>query len=147
MEAKKNSPQSHQGHGETQSFSEVSLKENMVAKIVVDCAYTIHKSLGPGLLENAYEECLEKELLKRRVNYKKQYEYPLFYDGQKLNTPYRVDFLIEDCLIVELKSVERILPIHEAQTLTYLKLSGLKLALLINFSSPLIKDGVRRFVN
>ena len=147
IESQTASPQSHQEHKETQSFSEVSLKENMVAKMIVDCAYKVYKALGAGLLESAYEECLEKEFLKRKVIFKKQYEYPLYYDGEKLNTPYRVDFLIDDCVIVELKSVEKILPIHEAQTLTYLKLSGLKLALLINFSSPLIKDGIRRFVN
>lgn len=147
MESQRLSPQSHQGHKETQSVSDIMFQENNAAKVIVDCAFKIHKNLGAGLLESAYEECLEKEFLKRKVSFKKQHQYPLFYEGEKLNTPYRVDFLVDDCVVLELKSVEKILPIHEAQTLTYLKLSGLKLALLVNFSSPLIKDGIRRFVN
>lgn len=141
------SPQSHQEHEVAQSATPLLLKENNAAKIVVDCAFKIHTSLGPGLLESAYEECMEKELQNRNVKFSRQNQYPLFYDGEKLQTPYRIDFLVDDCLIVELKSIEKILPIHEAQVLTYLKLSQLKLALLINFSSPLIKNGIKRFIN
>lgn len=140
------SPQSHEGHKESQSVSPLRMRENEIAKMIVDCAFKVHTALGPGFLESAYEECLEKEFLKRRINYQKQCEYPLFYEGEKLKTPYRVDFCVEKSVIIELKSVERILPVHEAQILTYLKLSGLKLALLMNFSSPLIKDGIKRFI-
>jgi GxxExxY protein len=143
------SPQSHEGHRVTQSVSRlmpVSERENAAAKVVVDCAFKIHKSLGPGLLESAYQECMVKELEKRGVQFRAEYEAPLFYEGDRLKTPYRVDLLVDDSLIVELKSVEKILPIHEAQTLTYLRLSGLRLGLLINFSVPLIKDGIRRLI-
>lgn len=89
---------------------------------------------------------MQKELSKRRIAYKAEFEMPIFYDGERLKTPYRVDLLVDDCVIVELKNVERILPVHEAQALTYLKLSSLRMALLINFNVPLIKDGIRRLV-
>ncbi len=141
------SPQRHEGYQESQrGFSALTL-ENELAKTVVDCAFKIHTGLGPGLLESAYEECMEKEFEKRSIPYVRQYQYPLYYDGEKLNTPFRIDFLVGEKVIIELKSVEKLLPIHEAQVLTYLKLSGLRLALLINFSTPLIKNGIRRFVN
>ena len=143
------SPQSHEGHKEAQrhlqAFPALE-RENAISKEIIDCAYKIHTTLGAGLLESAYEECLEKEFGKRGISYKRQYQFPLFYEGDRLATPYRIDFLVEDCVIVELKSLEKILPIHEAQVLTYLKLSGLKLAMLINFSSPLIKNGIKRYV-
>ncbi len=121
-------------------------KENPVSKIIVDCAFKIHKAIGAGLLESAYQECMIKEFKKREVNFKQEYKMPIYYDGKVLNTQYRVDFLVEDCVIVELKAVERILPIHQAQALTYLKLSNHKLALLVNFNVPLIKDGIKRLV-
>lgn len=144
------SPQRHEDHKVTQSnFKKRSNleKENAVSKIIVDCAFKIHSSIGAGLLESAYQECMVKEFKKRNVDFKKEYQMPIHYDGEELNTPYRVDFLVEDCVIVELKAVEKILPIHQAQALTYLKLSNNKLALLINFNVPLIKDGIRRLVN
>ena len=143
------SPQSHKEHEGSQSFSaETAMfeRENPVSRQIVDCAFKVHKTLGPGLLESAYQECMQKEFIKRGVTYKAEHEMPLFYEGDRLKTPYRVDFLVADCIIVELKSVEKILPVHEAQALTYLKLSSLRLALLINFSAPLIKDGIRRLV-
>lgn len=121
-------------------------RENPVARQIVDCAFKVHKTLGPGLLESAYQECMQKEFAKRGIACKVEHEIPLFYEGDRLNTPYRVDFLVADCVIVELKSVEKILPVHEAQALTYLKLSSLRMALLINFSAPLIKEGIRRLV-
>jgi len=128
------------------SNDEALLKENPVSKQIVDCAFHVHKAIGAGLLESAYEECMEKEFVKRRMDYKRQHEMPIYYDGEKLKTPYRVDFLVENCVIVELKAVEKVLPIHEAQILTYLRLSKNHLALLINFSTPLIKNGIKRFV-
>lgn len=136
-------PQSHKDHkGVGRDLS----VENPVSKIIVDCAYHVHKKIGPGLLENVYEECMEREFVKRGVSFSRQKELPVYYEGEKLKTAYRVDFLVKDLVIVELKSVEAITNVHEAQTLTYLKLSGLKMALLINFTAPLIKQGIKRFV-
>ncbi len=120
--------------------------KNLLAKSVVDAAYTIHKKIGPGLLESAYEECMEKELHKRGIDFARQPKLPVFYDGEELATRYRLDFLVAEKLIVELKSVEKLLPVHEAQILTYLKLSRKRLGLLINFSAPLIKDGIKRII-
>ena len=143
------SPQSHEGHEESQrmDFKVSNFKrENPVSKQIVDCAFKVHTTIGPGLVESAYQECMEKEFQKRKIAYKREHHMPIYYDGDLLNTPYRVDFLVENCVIVELKAVERMLPVHDAQVLTYLKLSECKLALLINFCSPLIKDGIKRFV-
>lgn len=143
------SPQRHEEHKGAQRTlrpGAIPERENNVSKVIVDCAFKIHKTLGPGLLESAYQECMIKEFGKRGLSFKSEFEAPLFYEGDRLKTPYRVDFLVEDSVIVELKSVEKLLPIHEAQALTYLKLSGLRLCLLINFSVPLIKDGIRRLV-
>ena len=123
------------------------VKENEMAKTVVDACIKIHKALGPGLLESAYQEAMAVFFTKRNILLKKEFEWPVFFEGEKLNTRYRLDFLVGDCLIVELKSVEKILPVHEAQTITYLKLSPYKLALLVNFNMPLVKDGIRRFVD
>jgi len=143
------SPQSHRDHGESQSkIVEISNldKENEISGIIVDCAFKVHTSIGPGLLEATYQECMEKEFFKRKINFKSQITMPIYYDGDLLKTPYKPDFLIEDKIIVELKSVEKLLPVHEAQALSYLKLSEHRVALLINFSSPLIKNGIKRFV-
>ncbi len=143
------SPQRHEEHKESQSsfVSDQNLeKQNPISKIIVDCAFKVHSTIGPGLMESAYQECMMKELLRRNIPFKAEFQMPIWYEGELLNTPYRVDFLVDNCIIVELKSVERLLAIHEAQTLTYLKLSKHKMALLINFSTPLIKDGIKRFV-
>ena len=140
------SPQRHQEHKASQSDVIKFEKENPISKVIVDCAFKVHKTIGAGLLESAYEECLEKEFIKRGVSYKRQYEMPIYYDNEQLQTRYRLDFLVEECIILELKAVEKLLPIHQAQTLTYLKLSKMNLALLINFNVPLIKDGIKRLV-
>ena len=137
------SPQRLKDHEVTQSNLG---KENAISKMIVDCAFKIHTSIGAGLLESAYQECMAKEFKKRNISFKQEHQMPIYYDGEQLDTPYRVDFLVEDCVIVELKAVEKLLPIHQAQALTYLKLSGNKLALLINFNVPLIKDGIKRLV-
>lgn len=110
----------------------------------MDCAFTVHKALGCGLLESAYEGCLAYELTKRGIQFEKQKNLPVYYDQIKIDMGYRLDFLIEDSLIVELKSVEKLAPIHEAQLMTYLKLSRIKTGLLINFNTKLIKDGIKR---
>lgn len=140
------SPQSNQAYKDTQSSVVKFERENPISKTIVDCAFKVHKTIGPGLLESAYEECMEKEFIKRGVPYKRQFEMPIYYNDGRLKTPYRVDFLVDDCVIVELKAVDKLLPIHQAQALTYLKLSKLNLALLINFNTPLIKDGIKRLV-
>ena len=142
------SPQSHKGHEEHKEDFVLSdlARENHVAKQAVDCAFKVHKLLGPGLLESAYVECLAKEFSKRTIAFKREHLMPIFYEGEKIHTPYKIDFLVDGCVILELKSVEKLIPVHEAQTLTYLKLSNLRLALLINFTAPLIKDGIKRFV-
>ncbi len=120
-------------------------KENPLAKEVVDCVFKVHKTLGAGLLESAYEECLAKEFLKRGIPFKKQVIFPIYYEDELLETIFRADFIVDDCIILELKSTEKIAPAHEAQILTYLRLSKRRLGFLINFGAPLIKDGIRRF--
>jgi GxxExxY protein len=121
-------------------------RAQLAAKNVVDAAYQVHQALGPGLLENIYEVCLCHELNKRGLSFQKQASFPIVYDNMRLDAGLRVELLVEESLIVELKSVETLLPLHEAQLLTYLKLSGKRLGLLINFNVPLIKDGIRRVV-
>ena len=120
---------------------------NEVSGEVVDAAIRVHSVLGPGLLESAYEACLAHELRKRGLKVLAQVDLPVVYDGAIIDVGYRIDLLVEDCVIVELKAVEKVLPIHEAQLLSYLKLSGHKLGLLINFHVLHLKDGVKRMVN
>lgn len=119
---------------------------NRVAKQVVDAAFTVHSRLGAGLLESVYEACLIHELKKRRLNVLSQVEIPVLYDNIRLEVGFRIDLLVEQQVIVELKAVEAVAPVHKAQLLTYLKLSGHRLGLLINFNVPLIKDGIQRLV-
>jgi GxxExxY protein len=107
----------------------------------------VHTALGPGLLESAYEACLLHELGKRGLKVLSQVALPVVYDGVKIDVGYRIDLLIEDVVVVELKAVEKLLPIHEAQLLSYLKLGGNKLGLLINFNVLHMKDGIKRMVN
>jgi GxxExxY protein len=123
------------------------MTENELSKIVFDLGMKVHKVLGPGLLESAYEECLYYEIKKYGLLVEKQKALPLIYENIKLEIGYRLDLLIEKKLIIEIKSVEALNDLHLAQTLTYLKLSGCKLALLINFNTVLFKNGIRRIVN
>jgi GxxExxY protein len=120
--------------------------ENEISKIVFESGLQIHKILGPGLLESAYEECLYFDLVNAGLKVEKQKSLPLIYKEIKLDAGYRVDFLIENKVIIEIKSIDALHPIHTAQVLTYLKLSSCKLALLINFNVSLFKDGVKRLV-
>ncbi|MFI4989075.1 MAG: GxxExxY protein [Alphaproteobacteria bacterium] len=115
-----------------------------VARNVVDAALKVHRALGPGLLESVYEACLCHELGKRGVRYERQLTVPIRYDDITIDSGLRLDLAIENVLIVELKAVEQTLPLHQAQLLTYLKLTGVRLGLLINFNVPLLKDGIRR---
>jgi len=113
---------------------------------IIGGAIEVHKALGPGLLESVYEECLCHELDLRRILYKRQHAIPVQYKGAKLDCGYRIDLLVEDLVILELKSVDSLEPIHEAQILTYLKLTGLKVGLLVNFNVPVLREGIRRLV-
>ena len=123
------------------------MTENELSKIVLDLGMKVHKVLGPGLLESAYEECLYYEINKYGLFVEKQKALPLIYEEVKLEVGYRVDLWLEKKLIVEIKSVEALNDLHLAQTLTYLKLSNCKLGLLINFNTVLLKNGIRRVVN
>ncbi|MGV7105954.1 GxxExxY protein [Flavobacterium sp. U410] len=121
--------------------------EQEISKIVFDCALKVHKTLGPGLLESAYEECLFYELKKTNLLVEKQKSLPLIYEDVKLDVGCRVDLMIENKFIVEIKSVEAISDVHLAQLLMYLKLTDCKLGLLINFNVKLLKEGVKRVIN
>lgn len=121
--------------------------ENEIAAIIVDAAYHIHVTLGPGLLESVYQAILIHELRKRGLHVDDEVGVPVEWDGVRLDLGFRADLIVEDKVIVELKSVEVIAPVHKKQLLTYLRLTDCKLGLLINFGSALIKDGITRVVN
>jgi len=114
---------------------------------VIAAAIEVHKILGPGLLESTYEECLCRELGLRNISFERQKELPIEYKGLRLDCGYRLDIIVEGRLILELKACEVLLPIHQAQLLTYLKLTGLKVGLLINFNVPILKNGIKRISN
>ena len=118
-----------------------------IATQIVDSAVKVHKALGPGLLESAYQACLAFELRKRRVHVDCEVLQPIHYDGHLIDAGFRVDMLVEDCIIIENKCVEKILPIHMAQILTYLKLRDCKLGFIINWHATLLKDGIKRVAN
>ena len=118
-----------------------------LTETVIGASIEIHKELGPGLLESTYETCLVFELENRGISFKRQLELPINYKGLNLDAGYRIDILVEDRLILELKAVEKIHPIHEAQLLTYLKLTNCCIGLLINFNTQLLKCGIKRIVN
>lgn len=120
---------------------------NRISSLIIGAAIEVHRELGPGLLESVYEFCLAQELRNRNLLVDEQVHLPLFYKGQKLNKEFIIDLLIEKEIIVELKTVETILPVHEVQLVTYLKLAQKKLGLLINFNVPVLRDGVVRKVN
>ncbi|UQB67632.1 GxxExxY protein [Epilithonimonas zeae] len=123
------------------------MNENEISKVIFDAGLKVHRQLGAGLLESAYEECLYFELQKSGLLIEKQKPMPLIYDEIKLDIGYRIDLLVERKVVVEIKSVETLNDIHIAQILTYLKLSNCKLGLLINFNSVLFKNGVKRLIN
>lgn len=123
------------------------MTENEISKIVFDCALKVHQNLGPGLLESAYGECLFYELNKTGLKIEKQKPLPLIYEDVMLEVGYRIDIMIENKFIIEVKSVDVLNDVHLAQILTYLKLSDCKLGFLINFNVTLIKNGIRRVIN
>ena len=121
--------------------------EDRLSKEIIGAAIEVHRHLGPGLLESAYEECLCREFALRNITFERQKPLAVEYKGIKLDCGYKLDIVVEGLVTLELKSVEKFLPIHEAQLLTYLKLSDLKLGILINFNVPFLKDGIKRIVN
>jgi len=124
----------------------LSAETNSLTRDVIGYAIDIHRHLGPGLLESAYEECLCHELKEAGIAFDRQQRLPVSYKSVHLDCGYRMDIVVAKKLLLEIKSVERLIPIHEAQILTYLRLSGYRLGLLINFNSVVLKDGIRRFV-
>jgi GxxExxY protein len=113
---------------------------------VIGLAIEVHRNLGPGLLESAYEECLSYELGEAGIAFRRQVPLPVVYKAVRLDCGYRMDMLVEDRLVLELKTVEKLLPVHDAQLLTYLRLSGCPVGLLLNFNSSVLRDGIRRMV-
>lgn len=120
---------------------------NKISKIILDACISVHKEMGPGLLESVYVICLVYELQKRGLKAKTEVSIPLIYQGIVLSKDFRIDILVEDEIILELKAVEVLIPVHQAQIISYLKLADKRLGFLINFNVPLMKDGIKRFVN
>ena len=120
---------------------------NQLSNKIIGAAIEVHKTIGPGLLESAYEKCLCRELTLRAISFENQVPLPLVYKGEKLDCRYQMDLVVENAIIIELKACEKIEPIHHAPLLTYLKLSGLNLGLLLNFNVPVMRDGITRIVN
>ncbi|MGH7178297.1 MAG: GxxExxY protein [Tepidisphaeraceae bacterium] len=128
-------------------FGETTTEEiERVAHEIVDAAFKIHTKLGPGLLESAYQKVMIYELRKRGLVVDVEVPLPVVYEEVRLDAGYRLDLVVNGCVIVELKAVEKLLPVHDAQLLTYLKLTGFRLGILINFNTKLIKDGIKRIV-
>ena len=123
------------------------MSENIIAKIIVDCCFKIHTTLGPGLLESVYEELLCYELQQRKLSFTRQKGISVVYEKVKMDLGFRADIIVENTVIIEIKSVENIAQVHPKQLLTYLRLTNLKLGLLINFNEALIKNGITRIVN
>lgn len=122
------------------------MTDNQLTHEIIGAAIEVHRVLGPGLLESAYEECLTRELTLRNIKFERQKPLPVVYKEVKLDCGYRLDFLVEGRVVLELKAVESLAPIHEAIMLTYLRLSGCQIGLLINFHTQILKDGIKRFV-
>jgi GxxExxY protein len=142
-------PQRRQGREEKNLAVKKGVLMNIeeVARQIVDAAIKVHRALGPGLLESAYQACLAYELRKRGLQVMCEVLLPVMYDGQKIDAGYRIDMLVENCVIVENKAVAELLSIHQAQLLTYLKLSDCRLGFLLNWNVPLMKQGIKRMVN
>ncbi|MBP3286668.1 MAG: GxxExxY protein [Prevotella sp.] len=123
------------------------IEYNTLTKQIIGAAIEVHKEIGAGLLESAYEYCLKSELEKQGLTVDTQVDIPLYYKGQQTGKCYRIDMLVEDKIIIELKAVDKLLPIHEVQLVTYLKLTKKPIGLLINFNVPVLKDGIKRKIN
>lgn len=136
----------HEGHQEREGHEGLPASLEVVGRQVVDAAFKVHSALGPGLLESAYEQCLSHELTSRGLSVRRQVGLPIEYEGLRLDAGYRLDLLVNDAVVVEVKAVEALSRLHEAQILTYLRLSGLRLGYLLNFNTPQMKQGLRRFM-
>ena len=123
------------------------MKINEISGIIVDASYKIHTTLGPGLPESVYEAVLQRELIRRGLKVRRQVPVPIRYEDLEFDEGFRADLIVEDCIVVELKSVEQLAPVHSKQTLTYCRLLDYRVGLLINFGAPLIKDGIKRIIN
>jgi GxxExxY protein len=123
------------------------LEVNKTTESIIGAAIEVHRHLGPGLLESAYEECLCEELSLRKIPFKRQIALPVIYKSKKLDIGYRIDLSVKDEVVVELKTVESILPIHEAQTLTYMRLGGWQVGLILNFNMTILKNGIKQLVH
>jgi GxxExxY protein len=132
------------GYGEIGMPDGANTSSDPLTERIIGCAMTVHSELGPGLLESAYEACLCQELADNGVAFRRQVPLPVTYKGTRLDCAYRVDILVEQCVIIEIKTVDALLPVHTAQLLTYLKLSGLKTGLLLNFHAAFLRDGIKR---
>jgi GxxExxY protein len=128
------------------NYKEVDPELDKIAKQVVDAAFKVHFNLGPGLLESSYEACLAYEITQKGLKVKRQVDMPLVYEKVRLNVGFRVDLLVEERLVVEIKAVDMLLPVHRAQVITYLKISGNQLGFLINFNAPTLKKGLERII-
>lgn len=137
------SPRRREGHEEKLKWDVIF---DQLSNKVIGCAIEVHRELGPGLLETAYEQCLAAELSRSRIPFQLQVDLPVNYKGTKLDCSYRIDLLIDQQLIIELKCVEQLLKIHEAQILTYMRLAKIGVGLLINFNVPVLKKGIKRFL-
>jgi len=139
-------PQRHDGTKTHKEFPSPSAREEVIGKHIVNAAFKVHQSLGPGLLEKVYEVCFCHELTKCGLSYTRQLDLPIVYDGILFNEGLRLDVLVEDLVICELKAVDEVNPVWQAQLLSHLKLTGKRLGYLINFNVPLMKHGIRRFI-
>jgi GxxExxY protein len=124
----------------------LSIRTEEIATEIVDATYQVHSTLGPGLLESVYEDCLALEFGERGLEYERQLVMPVEYKHLRLDPGFRLDFLVENAIVIEIKAVDALIKVHSAQLLTYMKLGGFRLGFLINFNSPLIKDGICRYV-
>jgi len=129
------------------AYSEPNDLENQIATKVMDAAFLVHREMGAGLLESVYEECMVEALQEINLCFERQKEVPVTFRNKKLNCGFRADLVIENCVLIELKSVSKLDPVHEAQLINYLRLADIKIGFLINFNVPLLKQGLKRFVN
>ena len=127
-------------------YAPTPIRAENAAKQSIDAALQVPKALGPGLLKSAYEHCLAYEIVRRGLSVQRQIALPIVYEGEKLDAGYRLDLVVDTAVIIEIKSIDALAPIHDAQVLTYLKLSGLRIGLLMNFNVALFKQGLKRFV-
>lgn len=123
------------------------MDENELGENVLGCALKVHRALGPGLLESAYEACLAREFEMRGLDYRRQYVMPVSYEGMTVDLGYRLDLLVADRVVIEVKAVEKLIDVHRAQLLSYLKFGGFRLGYLLNFNAPMLKDGIMRLAN